>query len=236
MECRICWTSVRKSAMFCQGCNLICHSHCVNDAPSSCDVHEQVRVYAEHARQAASSPPPPTEPRGRKLSIVKRSSVPTPATSQPMAGSASSPPTSYPYSVMTTGWRKIRNSTSSMAGTDLGAMASSPPTTPRVSEELERQRDSSNHARLGTDQTGTTTSSGVTSSSGSGVQSDDGGSRRAISVSLTVNSSQAPSARDENSLPRNTPAPEANTNAGTTSQRPKRKPKGAETSSSCIMQ
>lgn len=49
MTCRVCLLSVKKSAVICQSCNLICHSKCAENAPPTCDLRAQLLLYAQYA-------------------------------------------------------------------------------------------------------------------------------------------------------------------------------------------
>lgn len=238
MDCRVCWTAVKKSAQFCQGCYLICHSRCIADAPSICDVEQQVRANAEHSqRQAASSPI--LEPRGRIISMARRSA---PAAGGTQTLSSSAPP---PISFMTA-WRKSRNSTSTLATSDGVASA---PATPHAGGDHVREPSSESNLSQNTSlrSSGTTSSSANTGRSSSILPSDvdsngfrtenrDQSGGAMSPMSIDVSSSQAPSPVPGNSLPRNTPAPDEPKTTGTQSNRLKRKPKGADSGTSCIMQ
>ena len=238
VDCRVCWAAVRKSAQFCPSCFLICHSRCIADAPSICDAEQQVRANAEHTqRQGATSPT--LEPRGRKVSVAKRASGPASGGAQ-VPSSPASPPTSF-----ITAWRKSRNSTSISDG---AALSSSAPTTPRAGGDHAREpsSESSSTQNAGGDSlrsSRTASSSANTGRSSSILRSYVGsnGSRigrsgEAMATSIEISSSQASSVVDENSLPRNTPAPDEPKPTGTQSNRLKRKPKGTDSGTSCVMQ
>jgi len=215
------------------------------DAPSICDMEQQFRANIEYTqRQAASSPT--LEPRDRRISIAKRASRPLPNGTQVLPNSVS-PPTSF-----MTAWRKNRNSSSTVATSDNAALPTSAPTTPRAGGDHARHASSESNStgNAGGDSlrsSGTASSSANTGRSSSILRSDVdlNGSRAGTrgqsggamsSISIEVSSSQAPSVVDENSLPRNTPIPEEPKTTGTQSNRLKRKPKGAESSTSCVMQ
>ena len=212
------------------------------DAPSICDMEQQFRANFEYTqRQTASSPT--LEPRDRRISIAKRASGLLPNGPQVLPNSVS-PPTSF-----MTAWRKNRNSTSTVATSDNAALPTSPPTAPRAGGDHARDAPSESNStgNAGGDSlrsSGTASSSANTGRSSSILRSDNGSRARnrgqscgaMSSISIEVSSSQAPSVVDQNSLPRNAPIPEEPKTTGTQSNRLKRKPKGADSSTSCVMQ
>lgn len=47
--CRVCNQGVKKSAVLCEQCSLICHSKCSPNAPPTCDLRAQLLLYAQYA-------------------------------------------------------------------------------------------------------------------------------------------------------------------------------------------
>lgn len=212
-------------------------------------MQQQLRAYAQHAQRQAASSPTPVESRGRKMSTTKRTPAMEFGVSQTkdMPGSMS-PPTSFPSQV-TTGWRKFRNSASSMASSDAPALSSSVPAISLASQELERDLShTSNKAQdtgdsLRSDGTGKSgsaspgSSSAFQSSDGSRISREDNSAIRALTpASIDVGSSQAPSPVEGGSLRQSTAAEAATKNSGTQANRLKRKQKATESGTSCIMQ
>ncbi|KAG8908638.1 hypothetical protein FRB99_004926 [Tulasnella sp. 403] len=56
VTCRVCHQHVKKSAVLCEECSLICHAACVKDATPHCDVRAQLLTYAQYANQPNGSP------------------------------------------------------------------------------------------------------------------------------------------------------------------------------------
>lgn len=122
---------VKRSAILCQDCSLICHSRCEVNAPLYCDLQEQLLAYAKH--QSLNGGPPE---RGRKLSSARRPSVSN------LGELGSGPPTAFPYAIMT-GWRKVRNSASSVATSEQPTNLSTSVPTPRPTDDSPRSRPQS---------------------------------------------------------------------------------------------
>ncbi|KAG6813166.1 hypothetical protein H0H92_013573 [Tricholoma furcatifolium] len=55
MVCRVCLSSVKKSAVLCAQCSLIAHSKCASDAPPTCDLRSQLLLYAKYAEKGHQS-------------------------------------------------------------------------------------------------------------------------------------------------------------------------------------
>jgi serine/threonine protein kinase len=51
MVCRVCLLDVKKSAVLCAQCSLICHSKCAINAPPTCDLRAQLLLYAQYAEK-----------------------------------------------------------------------------------------------------------------------------------------------------------------------------------------
>ncbi|KIK61777.1 hypothetical protein GYMLUDRAFT_42823 [Collybiopsis luxurians FD-317 M1] len=55
MVCRVCLLNVKKSAVLCAQCSLICHSKCAINAPPTCDLRAQLLLYAQYAEKGNPS-------------------------------------------------------------------------------------------------------------------------------------------------------------------------------------
>ncbi|KAL0065795.1 Protein kinase of the Mitotic Exit Network [Marasmius tenuissimus] len=55
MICRVCLLNVKKSAVLCAQCSLICHSKCAINAPPTCDLRAQLLLYAQYAEKGNPS-------------------------------------------------------------------------------------------------------------------------------------------------------------------------------------
>ncbi|KAF5387299.1 hypothetical protein D9757_005754 [Collybiopsis confluens] len=55
MICRVCLLHVKKSAVLCAQCSLICHSKCAVNAPPTCDLRAQLLLYAQYAEKGNPS-------------------------------------------------------------------------------------------------------------------------------------------------------------------------------------
>ncbi|KAJ4469522.1 STE/STE11/cdc15 protein kinase [Lentinula aciculospora] len=55
MVCRVCLLHVKKSAVLCAQCSLICHSKCQTLAPPTCDLRAQLLLYAQYAEKGNPS-------------------------------------------------------------------------------------------------------------------------------------------------------------------------------------
>ncbi|KAJ3795230.1 STE/STE11/cdc15 protein kinase [Lentinula aff. detonsa] len=55
MVCRVCLLHVKKSAVLCEQCSLICHSKCQTLAPPTCDLRAQLLLYAQYAEKGNPS-------------------------------------------------------------------------------------------------------------------------------------------------------------------------------------
>ncbi|KAF8825708.1 hypothetical protein HHX47_DHR6000200 [Lentinula edodes] len=55
MVCRVCLLHVKKSAVLCAQCSLICHSKCTDNAPPTCDLRAQLLLYAQYAEKGNPS-------------------------------------------------------------------------------------------------------------------------------------------------------------------------------------
>ncbi|KAF9266954.1 hypothetical protein L218DRAFT_996486 [Marasmius fiardii PR-910] len=55
MICRVCLINVKKSAVLCAQCSLICHSKCAPNAPPTCDLRAQLLLYAQYAEKGNSN-------------------------------------------------------------------------------------------------------------------------------------------------------------------------------------
>lgn len=53
MTCRTCLLTVKRGAVICQSCNLICHSKCAENAPPTCDLRAQLLQYAQFAENGS---------------------------------------------------------------------------------------------------------------------------------------------------------------------------------------
>lgn len=51
--CRVCNQNVKKSAVLCEQCSLICHAKCAPNAPPTCDLRAQLLLYAQYAESGA---------------------------------------------------------------------------------------------------------------------------------------------------------------------------------------
>ena len=51
MTCRVCLSTVKKSALLCSQCSLISHSKCAPNAPPTCDLRAQLLLYAQYAEK-----------------------------------------------------------------------------------------------------------------------------------------------------------------------------------------
>ncbi|KZT09938.1 uncharacterized protein LAESUDRAFT_756159 [Laetiporus sulphureus 93-53] len=51
--CRVCNQSVKKSAVLCEQCSLICHVKCSPNAPPTCDLRAQLLLYAQYAESGS---------------------------------------------------------------------------------------------------------------------------------------------------------------------------------------
>ena len=49
--CRVCLQNVKKSAVLCEQCSLICHQRCSPNAPPTCDLRSQLLLYAQYAER-----------------------------------------------------------------------------------------------------------------------------------------------------------------------------------------
>lgn len=88
VTCKVCQQSVKKSAVLCEECSLICHRDCAKDASSHCDVRAQLLLYSQYAQSglgngsplvastsAVPSPGPPPSPRPRDVPLSGSPSV-----------------------------------------------------------------------------------------------------------------------------------------------------------------
>ncbi|KAG8899618.1 hypothetical protein FRC01_010436, partial [Tulasnella sp. 417] len=88
VTCKVCQQSVKKSAVLCEECSLICHATCAKDASSHCDVRAQLLLYSQYAQgglgngsprvassSALPSPGPPPSPRPLELPLSGSPSV-----------------------------------------------------------------------------------------------------------------------------------------------------------------
>ncbi|KAH9940903.1 Pkinase-domain-containing protein [Epithele typhae] len=94
--CRVCLQNVKKSAVLCEQCSLICHSRCSNNAPPTCDLRAQLLLYAQYAE--AGNPNNPYSPMEILTAAVQAPTSPTSQTSDDGAGGAGNslhPPTSF---------------------------------------------------------------------------------------------------------------------------------------------
>ena len=53
----MCLQSVKKSAVLCEQCSLICHQRCSANAPPTCDLRSQLLLYAQYAESGSPGSP-----------------------------------------------------------------------------------------------------------------------------------------------------------------------------------
>ncbi|KAF9563140.1 hypothetical protein CPC08DRAFT_761081 [Agrocybe pediades] len=77
MVCRVCLSSVKKTAVLCSQCSLISHSKCAVNAPPTCDLRAQLLLYAQYAEKGnpASLYSNPAEALGDAIGAVAMSDV-----------------------------------------------------------------------------------------------------------------------------------------------------------------
>ncbi|KAG9044023.1 hypothetical protein FS837_008874, partial [Tulasnella sp. UAMH 9824] len=88
VTCKVCQQSVKKNAVLCEECSLICHATCAKDASSHCDVRAQLLLYSQYAQgglangspglassSALPSPAPPPSPRPLEIPLSGSPSV-----------------------------------------------------------------------------------------------------------------------------------------------------------------
>lgn len=214
-------------------------------------MQQQLRTYAEHKQHRAASPSPAPEPRGRKISTTKRLPNLHIMAGSPSSATAISPPTSFPHQVLNT-WRKNRNSSSSIASSDAPVSSSSP----RVSEEHERGvSTSSSRTQPGVDSVRSNGTGGSSSQDSSSAFYSSDGSQVSRSHTpgarglVPTSASYIPSSLSSNATSTTTPATPTNpvlspvaesppslSNDTHQAEHPKKKQKGADSGSSCIMQ
>jgi len=73
VTCRVCQQSVKRSAVFCEECNLIAHARCAADAPATCDIRHQLMLYAQYSQastaQELNSPTREGTPQSNPIAI-----------------------------------------------------------------------------------------------------------------------------------------------------------------------
>ncbi|KAG8990537.1 hypothetical protein FRB90_001732 [Tulasnella sp. 427] len=82
VTCKVCQLAVKKNAVLCEECSLICHAACAKEASSHCDVRAQLLLYSQYALgglangsplgasvSALPSPLPPPSPRGADIPL-----------------------------------------------------------------------------------------------------------------------------------------------------------------------
>ncbi|KZT71958.1 hypothetical protein DAEQUDRAFT_80217 [Daedalea quercina L-15889] len=108
--CRVCNQGVKKSAVLCEQCSLICHAKCAPKAPPTCDLRAQLLLYAQYAETGSptgqySDPMElletlqangPLSPTSDASDVTPRTSFDTPSSPSPVpVGGAIHPPSAY---------------------------------------------------------------------------------------------------------------------------------------------
>ncbi|KAH9913912.1 uncharacterized protein B0H18DRAFT_1047052 [Fomitopsis serialis] len=108
--CRVCNQGVKKSAVLCEQCSLICHAKCAPNAPPTCDLRAQLLLYAQYAETGSptgqySNPMEllealqangPLSPVSDGSDVTPRTSFDTPSSPSPIPmGGAVHPPSAY---------------------------------------------------------------------------------------------------------------------------------------------
>ena len=108
--CRVCNQGVKKSAVLCEQCSLICHSKCAPNAPPTCDLRAQLLLYTQYAETGSpngqySDPMEllqalqangPLSPTSDGSDVTPRTSLDTPHSPSPgPVGGAVHPPSAY---------------------------------------------------------------------------------------------------------------------------------------------
>ncbi|KAH7105802.1 hypothetical protein BKA62DRAFT_612758 [Auriculariales sp. MPI-PUGE-AT-0066] len=104
MTCQVCHLPIKKNAVVCEECTLICHARCATEAAATCDVRAKLLLFAHYAHPTAagsadlhapSSPfPMPATPTGRYLTTP---SSPPPASETPSGSSSGHKHSKFPW-------------------------------------------------------------------------------------------------------------------------------------------
>ncbi|KAG7093683.1 hypothetical protein E1B28_007341 [Marasmius oreades] len=89
MICRVCLGKVKKSAVLCAQCSLICHAKCASNAPPTCDLRAQLLLYAQFAEKGN-----PSSAYSNPVDLLSDSMPKTPMSDVPFV-SHSTPRTSF---------------------------------------------------------------------------------------------------------------------------------------------
>jgi hypothetical protein len=109
VECKLCRQHVKRHAVLCEDCGLICHTRCAEFAPLPCDLRAQLMMYGRDYSPTSSQSP--------VLSVL-----PSPSpTSSPSSSAA------FNFLLGKTKRTKTTSSACSTAGTDDGHVGSTPP-------------------------------------------------------------------------------------------------------------
>ncbi|KAI0666800.1 Pkinase-domain-containing protein [Trametes maxima] len=148
--CRVCLQSVKKSAVLCEQCSLICHSRCAHNAPPTCDLRAQLLLYAQYAESGNPSQPlspmeifaaaaqggPPTSPTSQASDdgFSRRTSMDSvqPLSSSPQ-GHLPHPPTAFKV------FAAFKRSKSSL-NIDQDHQSASPPPPPPPARQVSHKR------------------------------------------------------------------------------------------------
>jgi len=55
VTCRVCHLPIKKNAVVCEECTLICHARCATEAPATCDVRTKLLLFAHYANPGAAN-------------------------------------------------------------------------------------------------------------------------------------------------------------------------------------
>lgn len=151
VSCRVCMDPVKKGAVLCSHCSLICHSKCAGRAPPTCDLRSKLLMHAQFAQRGSSPadifitrfPPPPPPGASSSRGSFERERTGTGTNSpQPLSASSPAPAPTQPhppvaYKVFSAPFKRSRASPSNSSTSLTGA--TSPPPFPPVSLQQQQQ-------------------------------------------------------------------------------------------------
>ncbi|EEB96759.1 hypothetical protein MPER_04053, partial [Moniliophthora perniciosa FA553] len=133
MVCRVCRLSVKKSAVLCAQCSLICHSKCADNAPPTCDLRAQLLLYAQYAEKGTQAPKNPMSDVLMCHTAHPESFDTSPPPQSPIQTAVPHPPTAFKF------FKRSRSS--QPAETPTTPISSSPQENTPLSRKLTRRSD-----------------------------------------------------------------------------------------------